>query len=291
MLNNNKEISALLQLIDDPDEEVYHTVSDKIISFGKAIIPNLEQLWEHTLSPEIQERIEQMIHQLHFKDLTADFLLWKQNNGRLLEGALLIAGYHYPEIHKNQAEQDIEKLRRNIWLELNNYLTPLEQVSVINSILYNYYKQKGIEIAYTQPEDFFINKALELKKGNAISNGILYLVLCELLDVPVKAVNIPRQFLLAYVDTQHALFNPEAHHSEKIKFYIDPLNGQIYSHKDVESYFKRINVTPTTSYFREMNNKRIIQFLLEEVSKCFDDDLNRYKMNELLSLAKLLNDE
>ena len=291
MLKENKEIAALLQLIDDPDEEVYHTVSDKIISFGKAIIPNLEHLWEHTLSLEIQERIEQMIHQLHFKDLTADFLLWKKNNGRLLEGALLIARYHYPEIHKNQAEQDIEKLRRNIWLELNNYLTPLEQVSVINSILYNYYKQKGIEIAYNQPEDFFINKALELKKGNAISNGILYLVLCELLDVPVKAVNIPRQFLLAYVDTQHALIHPEGHHSEKIKFYIDPLNGQIYSHKDVESYFKRINVTPTTSYFREMNNKRIIQFLLEEVSKCFDEDLNRYKMNELLSLAKLLNDE
>jgi regulator of sirC expression with transglutaminase-like and TPR domain len=216
--------------------------------------------------------------------------MWKENNGSLLEGALLIARYHYPEIHKNQAEQDIEKLRRNIWLELNNYLTALEQVSVINSILYNYYKQKGIEIAYNQPEDFFINKALESKKGNAISNGILYLVLCELLDVPVKAVNIPRQFLLAYVDTQHALVNPQAHNSEKIKFYIDPLNGQIYSHKDVESYFKRINVTPTTSYFREMNTKRIIQFLLEEVSKCFDDDMNRYKMNELLSLAKLLDE-
>jgi len=34
----------------------------------------------------------------------------------------------------------------------------------------------------------------------------------------------------------------------------------------------------------------VIQFLLEELSKCFGDDPNRYKMNELLTLAKLLEE-
>ncbi len=289
-MQENKEISALLLLIDDPDEEVYNTVSDRIISFGKGIIPNLEHLWEHTSDETIQERIELMIHKLHFKDLTADFDHWKKGNNELLQGALLTARYHYPEIQTIQTLQEIEKIRRNIWLELNNYLTPLEQVNVISSILYNYYKQIGVEIAYNQPEDFFINKTVETKKGNAISNGILYLVLCQLLDIPIKAINIPRQFILAYMDTSYHILNPGAHNSEKIKFYIDPLNGQIYSHKDVESYFKRISVPPTTSYFREMSNKAVIQFLLEELSKCFDDDLNRYKMNELLFLAKLLGE-
>lgn len=289
-MQENKEISALLHLIDDPDEEVYNTVCDRLISFGKGIIPNLENLWEHTSDESIQERIELMIHKLHFKDLTADFDHWKNGNNELLQGALLTARYHYPEIQTIQTLQEIEKIRRNIWLELNNYLTPLEQVNVISSILYNYYKQIGVEIGYNQPEDFFINKTVETKKGNAISNGILYLVLCQLLDLPVKAVNIPRQFILAYMDTSYQILNPTAHNSEKIKFYIDPLNGQIYSHKDVENYFKRISVPPTTSYFREMSNKAVIEFLLEELAKCFDDDLNRYKMNELLSLAKLLRE-
>ncbi len=109
-----------------------------------------------------------------------------------------------------------------------------------------------------------------------------------MLDVPIRAINIPRQFILAYVDLQHDLLNPVGHASEKIKFYIDPLNGQIYSHKDVESYFKRISVPPTASYFRQLNNKKIIQFLLEELSKCFDNERNHYKMDELLLLANLL---
>jgi regulator of sirC expression with transglutaminase-like and TPR domain len=289
-LVENKEISALLHLIDDPDEEVFTTVSTRIISFGKAIIPNLEALWEHTPDEDVQNRIESMIHKLHFRDLTKDFEDWKKGNAELLRGALMAAQFHYPDLNTQQTLQEIEKIRRNIWLELNNYLTPLEQINVFNSILYNYFKQTGTEIAYDHPEDFFINKGLETKKGNAICNGIIYLVLAELLDIPVKAINIPRQFILAYVDTQHELINPVAHSSEKIKFYVDPLNGQIYSHKDVENYFKRIAVPPTTSYFRVLGNKRIIQFLLEELAKCFDNDANHYKMEELLFIAKLLDE-
>ncbi|WP_462222836.1 transglutaminase-like domain-containing protein [Ferruginibacter sp.] len=287
-MKENKEISALLHLIDDPDEYVYNTVSEKIISFGKAIIPNLENLWENTTSEDLQEKIELLIHRLHFRDLTNDFTAWAAGDADLLEGALLVARYHYPELQKNTVLQEIEKLKRNIWLELNSYLTPLEQVNVITSIIYNYYKQKGVEFAYNNPDDYLINKALESKKGNAVNNGIIYLVLCELLDVPIRAINIPRQFILAYVDLQHDLLNPVGHASEKIKFYIDPLNGQIYSHKDVESYFKRISVPPTASYFRQLNNKKIIQFLLEELSKCFDNERNHYKMDELLLLANLL---
>ncbi len=288
-MKENKEISALLHLIDDPDEVVYSAVSDKIISFGKSIIPNLENLWENTTNQELQERIEQLIHRLHYRDLTEDFTSWANGDADLLQGALLVARYQYPDMQVSTVHQEIEKLRRNIWLELNNYLTPLEQANVISSILYNYYKQTGVEFAYNNPDDYFLNKALETKKGNAVSNGIIYIVLCELLDVPIKAVNIPRQFILAYFHTQFDVLNPAGHASEKINFFIDPLNGQMYTHKDVENYFKRINVPPTTSYFRQINNKRIIQFLLEELSKCFDNENNRYKMDELLLLAGLLN--
>ncbi|MEP7107802.1 MAG: transglutaminase-like domain-containing protein [Ferruginibacter sp.] len=286
----NKEISALFHLIDDPDEEVYSTVSTKIISLGRGIIPNLENLWENTNKEEVQERIEIIIHKLHFRDLTEDFTDWKNGNCELLKGALLTSRYYYSEMQDTPSKQEIEKLRRNIWLELNNYLTPLEQINVITSILYNYYKQKGVEISYSQPEDFLINKTLETKKGNAISNGILYLVLCDLLDIPVKATNIPRQFILAYFDPQYEFKNPGGQVSEKINFFIDPLNGHIYSHKDVENYFKRISVSPSASYFRQLSNKRIIRFLLEELSKCFDNDSNRYKMEELLTLVRLLDE-
>ena len=80
------------------------------------------------------------------------------------------------------------------------------------------------------------------------------------------------------------------HRGDRPGFYIDPLNGQIYSHKDVENYFKRISVPPTPSYFKQLSNRRIIQHLLEEYSKCFANDTSLYKKNDLLFLAKLLEE-
>ena len=288
-MQENKEIKALLHLIDDPDEDVYTTVSEKILSFGKEIIPNLEHLWENIHDEEAQERIEMLIHRVHYRELTADFVQWKNNPIDLMTGALTVARYTYPDLQPQQIWQEIEKLRRNIWLELNSYLTPIETINVVNSILFNYYKQKGAEISYEHPDQFLLNKSLETKKGNAIGNGIVYLILCELLDIPVRAVNIPRQFLLGYFDDQYELLNPAGHPSEKIKFYVDALTGQMYSHKDIEAYFKRLSVPPVPTYFRPLNNKKVIQFLLKELCKCYDNESDLYKMDELTSLANILD--
>lgn len=286
----NKEISALFHLIDDPDEEVFNTVTNRIVSIGRAIIPNLENLWENSPDEAIQERIEMIIHKLHFRDLVVEFTNWKNGSCELLQGALLVCKYSYPELLPTATLQEIEKIRRNIWLELNSYLTPLEQVNVISGILYSYYNLKGTEVSYDVTDEFLLTKLIESKRGNAIANGILYLILCDMLDIPAKAINIPRQFILAYFNIHYSFPDSTKQKSEKINFYMDPLNGQVYSQKDVESYFKKISVPSIPSYYRPLNNKKVIQHLLEEFSKCFIDSNNLYKKNDLLLLAKLLDD-
>jgi regulator of sirC expression with transglutaminase-like and TPR domain len=288
-MEESKEITALFHLIDDPDEEVFDAVSKKIVDYGKPIIPNLEHLWETTPSEETQVRIELLIHRLHFRDLTEDFHQWSVSGHHdLMLGALLVCKFLFPELSTTPVLQEIEKVRRNIWLELNNYLTPLEQVNIVTSILYSYYGLKGSETNYKEPNEFLLHKVLEAKHGNQISNGILYLILCELLDIPVKAIGVPKQFVIAYFKPGYSdenLPNPLS----KIEFFIDPTSGQAFTHRDVENYFKRIAVSPSSTYFKPQTNKRMIQQLLEELSKCFDDDKNRYKQTELIQLARLLD--
>ena len=289
-MEETREISALFHLIDDPDVEVFSTVSDRILSLGTNIIPNLEHLWETTPDEAVQDRIEMLIHRLHYCDLTNDFQRWKaQPSPDLLGGALLVCKFQYPDLNVSGILQDIEKMRRNIWLELNNYLTPLEQTNVLTTILYNYYHLKGAEINYSEPNDFLLNKVLESKKGNSISNGILYLVLCDLLDIPIRAVPIPRQFILAYFDVEPGVWQePAANPMDQIQFYIDPMSGQVFTQKDVDTYFKRISVPSTASFFKPMSTIRIVQHLLEEYSKCFESDKDSYKQEELMKLSQLL---
>jgi len=291
-MQETKEIKALFNLIDDPDEEVFVTITDRIVSYGRGIIPNLENLWENTISEETQERIELLIHKLHYRDLTDDFLRWKSSSYQdLLTASLLVAKFQYPDLATASVLQEVEKLRRNIWLELNTYLTPLEQVNVLTSIIYSYYNLKGTEVGYQHPEEFLINKVIETKRGNTIANGILYLMLGELLDIPVRAINIPRQFVLAYIKPEYGEGQPKVSDPlQKIEFFIDPMSGQVFTHKDVENYFKRVSVAPVASYFKNISHTRIVQTLLEEFSKCFDNEKNQYKQKELLALSTLLND-
>jgi regulator of sirC expression with transglutaminase-like and TPR domain len=287
-METNNEISALFTLIDDPDEEVFGAVSEKIVDYGKNIIPNLEHLWENTPNEEIQNRIELLIHRLHYTDLTEDIRQWSLSGHHdLMLGALLVSKYQYPDLTTTVVMQEIEKVRRNIWLELNNYLTPLEQINIVTSILYSYYGLKGGETNYKEPNEFLLNKSLEVKRGNQISNGILYLILCELLDIPVKAILIPKQFIIAYFKpgySDETLPNP----IHKIEFFIDPTSGQVFTQDDVDNYFKRIAVPPVGTYFKPQKNKKVIQQLLEEYSKCFDSEKDKYKKAELLELAKML---
>lgn len=288
-METNREISALFTLIDDPDEEVFGAVSNKIVDYGKNIIPNLEHLWETTPNEETQTRIELLIHRLHYTDLVEDFRQWNLSGHHdLMLGAMLACKFQYPEISTTPVLQEIEKVRRNIWLELNNYLTPFEQINIVTSILYSYYGLKGGETNYKESNEFLLHKTLEAKRGNQISNGILYLILCELLDIPVKAIQIPKQFIVAYFKPGYSdedLPNP----IQKIEFFIDPTSGQVFTHNDVENYFKRIAVAPTGVYFKPQKNRQVIRQLLEEFSKCFDSDKDRYKQAELLALAKMLD--
>ena len=289
-MKETKEINALFTLIDDPDDEVYSTVSNRIIGFGKGIIPNLENLWENTLSEEVQERIEMLIHRLHFTDLTNDIAEWSKSAYHdLLFGALLVAKFQYPDLHTTPVLQEIEKIRRNVWLELNTYLTPLEQANLLSSILYNYYNLKGTEVAYTNPDDFFIHKVLECKKGNSISNGILYQVMCELLEINARIINIPKQMVIAFYQSDFDPSNYIGNPKEKILFFVDGLSGQAFSHKDIDNYFKRTSITPTGSYFKPLSHKRIIQVMIEELSKCFTLYSNQYKQKELQTLSQLLD--
>lgn len=284
----NKEIKALLRLIDDPDDEVFDTVAEKLLHYGREIIPNLEQLWETVANEEVQERIEFLIHRVHFQDLQQELFEWSRaKQPELLRGAILVAKYQFPDLNVPAILTQFDQIRRNIWLELNNYLTPLEQVNVFNSILYNYYKLQGHELTEREPKHFFINQVLESKQGNAYSLGVLYLSLCELLDIPIFAIEIPRQFVFAYIDTLQS-FYPSDEAVQQISFFIDPLNGMVYTQKDVDAYLRKINATDKEQYFTPQLAKRVIYKMLEELNLCYKYKREEEKAAEIQQLMQIL---
>ncbi|MFY7652355.1 MAG: transglutaminase family protein [Chitinophagaceae bacterium] len=289
-MTENKELHALLRLIDDPDEEVFASVSERICSYGISVIPNLENLWENTLSPPVQQRIESLIHQLHFGKLEKDFYAWADSEvNDLLSGTILSIRLHYPDFQPADLINAIEKIRRNIWLELNNYLTPLEQANILTSIIYNYYNIAGKAVNHESIDDFFIHKVVEKRQGNGVSIGILYQVLCNLLDINACLVQIPRHLIVAFYHSNFASQNASSDIAKHIHFLVDATTGQWYSVQEIESYLKRMNMPAEDAFYLPMSNKQIIGILLEEMAKCYHRADEKIKYNSIMRLVNYLN--
>jgi regulator of sirC expression with transglutaminase-like and TPR domain len=193
---------------------------------------------------------------------------------------MLLSKHRYPEYDFSRSLKEIDKFKRNIWLELNGFMTPLEQVNVLCNMLFNYYKLKGNEVNYAKSDEFLLTHVIETKNGNAVSNTMLILVLSELFDINIKLIGIPRQFILGCFD---------AH--EQILFYLDGATGIMYSEAEVHTYFKRVGLSPTPSYFKAKDNTAVISAFLSEYKKCFNSENQSGTLSELEELLEMLNRE
>lgn len=291
MTDQDKEIRALLQLVDDPDSEVFDTVVARLLHYGREIIPRLEKVWEATADEGLQERMELLIHRVHFNDLERELIEWnKAEEPDLFYAAVLIAKYRFPDLNVQSLYAQFEQIRRNVWLELNNYLTPLEQVNVLNSILYNYYKLQGHELTERDSKYFFLNQVMDSKNGNAYTIGIIYLAICEALDIPIFAVDVPRQFIFAYIDTLHSFLN-DRETITQIQFYIDPISGMVYTQKDLDVYMRKINATDRENNFQILGTRQIVRRMLEELSLCYSYRREDHNADEIQQLIMLISGE
>lgn len=285
-MDDKKEVDALLRLLDDPDGEVYDAISNRIISYGPAVIPNLEHLWETTADSATLERIELLIHRLYFTGLEADFKQWADaGHHELMPALLLIAKFQYPEMQAAKVLYNVERLRRNIWLEINSYLTPLEQINIINSILYNYIGIKGSSNNDAKPNEYLLPQILDTKKGNQTGIGSLYLLLVEMLDIPVRLVGVPHQFVLGYC--KHSLGTNAGQHD--VEFFIEPSSGQIFTHTDLNHYLSKIEADQPPDLLKPRSNREVIQKVLSDFRACFQNDIQTTQYQELETLIKLLS--
>ena len=222
------ELSALINLLDDPDEEVYRHVTDRLIALGTAIIPSLEAAWEKTFDPNLHYRLEELIHLIQFETLLKDLKRWtKKEQNNLLEAAILVSRYQYPDLNVAKINAQIEKISRDIWLEMNYNLTPLEQVNVFNHVMYQLNGFAGNTTNIHDPQNAYLNIMLETKKGNPVSLSILYLILADKIKMPVYGINLPQHFVLSFHKDIIDPDESEQRIKSSLLFYINPFNKGI----------------------------------------------------------------
>lgn len=283
------EIRALISLLDDPDENISSQVSEKILSIGTEIIPQLESQWETSFDPLQQKRIENLIHQIQFdticKALTAWATIGKQD---LLQGALLIAKYQYPDLNEEKVKTLLDLIRQDTWLELSPRLTALEKIKVLNHILFDIHGFSGNTSNYHAPANSYINNVLESKKGNPLSLSIIYCILAQSLDIPVFGVNLPEHFIVCYHDINNEI--PDNLINEnRVYFYINPFSrGTIFGQNDIDAFLKQIKREPEKQFYEPCSNLDMIIRVLNNLILAYEKLGYPEKIKELKKLQRSL---
>ncbi|MFL5751920.1 MAG: transglutaminase-like domain-containing protein [Bacteroidia bacterium] len=290
---NKKEINALINLLDDPDENIYTHVKDKFVSFGSPVIPYLELAWENAFEMLIQKRIEDIIHTIQFDNLNRELMHWaEKDQDDLLKGILLVSHYQYPDLDEEKVNKQLQQIIQDVWLEINDELTAMEKVKIINHVLFEIHGFGGNITNYHAPQNSFINVVLETKKGNPISLCVLYILIAKELGVPIYGINLPEHFIVGYVDEHKSLLNlsDESGEADNVLFYINPFSkGIIFNHKDIDQFLKQLKMEPQPLFYRPCSNLDMIRRVLRNLIYSYEKLGHVEKVEELTILLNNLN--
>ncbi|GAB4124698.1 MAG: transglutaminase-like domain-containing protein [Raineya sp.] len=273
-----KELKALIALLDDEDIEVSRLIEDKILSLGEVIVPFLEQEWQNSLNPTLQNKLEELIHTLQFQTLKKRLEAWKaQGANDLLKAMWLIATYQYPETKFEDLKEKIDQLYYNVWIHLRENLNPYDQVRIINHVLFDEEKFTANTKNFHSPANNMLNIVFESKKGNPISLCVIYILLAEKLKLPIYGVNLPNLFILIYDLPENS-------------FYINAFNrGLIFTKADIDSYIARLGLQEQASFYTPCSYQEIIKRILRNLIVAYEQLGEQQKMNEILELLDIFN--
>ena len=289
MTMTREEIQALLQLLDDPNVEVNQTVTSRILEQGPTILPDLEAAWEGSMDPMHQDRIINLIQEIQTQFNNKLLQKWVRNEqSDLLKGVFLISRYQYPDIEMKELEISLDRIIKDVWLELNNNLTALEKVRILNHIIYDVHGFTKNTKNFYSPQNSFINQVLETGKGNPISLAVVYTIIAQRLNLPIFGVNLPKNFILAYKD-ELVVGSGLDEVAEDILFYINPYNrGAVLGRREIEYFLKQQKIEPQESHFRPCSNLEMIVRILHNLINAYHKSGYREKAELYEGVLKMI---
>jgi regulator of sirC expression with transglutaminase-like and TPR domain len=292
MISQKKlRIQALITLLDDPDPGIFDVIEKELLKESVSVIPELEVMWETTPHEICQIRIEYLIHRILFKENFRKLRRWsRQQAPDLLEGFILASQYNFPDINVDRIYRRIEEIRKRVWVELNNSLTSLEKITVLNHVLFNEYGFTIVPDIQPALKYYSVAHILENRTGCAVAIALLYNIIARKLDLSVSYVDFPRNPMLAYVDRRIAakVHPPEV--DTDVLFYINPANnGSITGRRELEYVLRKMNVEESVSHTEASSPCNFLARLLEVTEKSYEMSDQPEKSADILQMIAVLS--
>jgi regulator of sirC expression with transglutaminase-like and TPR domain len=207
---------ALVNLLGDDDPAIYRTVRDKILSFGEEAG---QWLRPHRLSsdPLLRRRAREIILHLDRQEADTWFLAFCLRHGEefdLEEGIWLLALTQYPDINVEGYRALLDHFAAELRERIESDETPKEILTTINNYIFDELGFSGDEENYYDPQNSYLNRVIDRRKGNPINLSLLYLLLARRLRLPMAGIGLPGHFICRYQSTSDEIYVDAFHHGK-----------------------------------------------------------------------------
>ncbi|MFK7001054.1 transglutaminase-like domain-containing protein [Flavobacterium oreochromis] len=289
-IDKNKT-TALIQLLDDPNTEIYNTVKKEILLLGSQLIPFLQEEFDHSNSDLQKYRLAELLDNFKLEHLKNEIVKWSQNEtNNLLKGLFLIAKFGYPNLNENEVITTIQLLTQEIKPLVQNK-SNYEIMQAMNTVILDDHKFGGNYKNYKGINNSFINKVIQNKVGNPIMICVLYLLVAQQLNIHLIGINSPKHFILAILNnnpTELSFYNDEP--INQIDFFIDPFyQGVFYGNDRFNSILTEINFDLNEKIFLPATNLDIIKRVMKNLIYALHTTGEKKSATDLLKIVDLLS--
>ncbi len=263
-MEENK-IKALIQLLDDEDQEIYQSVYNELLKLGNNHYIFIQNQYKTVKNELTKFRLGLILQELNGLVATDKLLQWRKEGGEnLLDGWALVTQYYYPMIDMLDYKKKISNWVHQIWLKTQPGMKIEQKLKIVlnflkNNIGFNFSTSDDINL---NPEYLFLNHVIDRKKGNNLSLCLLLNIIFHQLEVYTHVVSFKNYHAIRYLD----------HHQH---LYIDVFNtDEIFKDNEVKLFLLKLNLNTNLLHYKPLSNIYLILTVLNQAKYLFEQNQN-----------------
>jgi len=277
--NGVTRVKSLINLLNDEDDSIYSTVRQHLIDTGTAALPFLEESLDSgdSLLKQRAREVFETISGTSFKEQWRTFLQKSKNDVDLEEGALLIAKLAYPRSDMRMYSELLNSHAKEFQSRLDPTVSPDEIAMGIGHFFSVERGFNGSEADYYNPDNHFIHKVLETKKGVPITLSVIYMLILRRLNFPAYGIGLPGHFIVRYDFGTKSLL-------------ADPFNGgRILTEQECQARVSQMGYSYKAEYLDPVTNKQILERMLRNLHLVYERGGDSNKVQSIIQCIDILN--
>ncbi len=235
--SREKNIRALVGMMNEPDPEFYGKFREALLAVGDEAIPFVDEALRNATDEQTCQRLQDLLNTLRVEGVCRELTAWKaEEEPDLLRGFYWVSKAFYPNLEWEEVRDDFNNLFGDGWQLLDSSTYLRNTLARYNNFFFNicgFSLGKRLTETYSFA-DFFLPNLLHRRQGNERALALVYHYLAQRNRIPVFLFNLPIVNLLACT-TDISLPN-----KDDVRFCIDiTQRGAMVHRMDLEPVFSQ----------------------------------------------------